>query len=280
MIMSCDSFKRASTRTNIAELGNYQSRREQRRPTHTHCCFIQSTFLASLCPHVCIPHPAAKYANLETFPSSPRKTSTLVDRGAPMIPLQFQRGFTRESTKRHTVEVDTFDHDIAPVLGSDNECLALVNHVTEELTARNDWSPATGWISTAKVPGDEDATFKGLAGIAKKIHDVCVEWDKDKQKLGPRPTELLYESRFMAHSEVLGGSMITDSRSVRVISATPNERRPTASYKFRESTKNPPYYGDDPVVERHFNSDVMAIYEGKLSLTKRAEVCPISAVLC
>lgn len=196
-----------------------------------------------------------------------------MDPNAPGLPLKVQRGHLLESTKHHTVEVDTFGRDIAPLLNSEAECSALVNHVVGRLTTSKDWDPVTGWADTSKVPGDEDATFKGLADIAEKIHDICAEWDKAEGKLGPRKTPLFYESRYMAYSEVLGGSMVTDARSVRVLSATPKERRPKSKYTFHDTTYNPPTYADEDMAERRYNSDIMAIFEGKLKLEKRAEVC-------
>lgn len=146
-----------------------------------------------------------------------------------------------ESTKHHTIQVDTFGREIAPLLDSEEQCSALVEYVITKL----DW---------ADNP-NPTIDFENLDDIAKKIYDICTcEVERDsKVTIGlGEGRKVLYELRDMTG--------LSSARGVLAAHATPTseEKRPS-----------------DDSDERRFNSDVVATCEGqpKLDSGKRVEVC-------
>ncbi|KAF8909070.1 hypothetical protein CPB85DRAFT_759426 [Mucidula mucida] len=139
--------------------------------------------------------------------------------GAETFGLRAQRIALRASTTGHTVQMpvkiyhSTYHTDILPSVGETDE---LITWVDEELRAAGILDDS-GWRDT-KLSEDasEDATYKGLEPIAKKIVNLRTTWNKKKKKTKlPQPTtRLVCRPRLETKSEVRGGSMKTDARFI------------------------------------------------------------------
>lgn len=207
---------------------------------------------------------------------TPLKFTDIKRRDAALQGLQIQREMLKESTRNQTIEVPTFGQTYLRLL-AEEDLANLIDHVMDTMVAQKQWSVEQGWSATQKISGvGEDDTYAGLAAIADSIHEACVSWDKDVHKLGPRTTTSLCEPRLTTYSEVSGGSMITDTRSLRVSSSTPKDRRPDTAPTVRSSTLNAPFVGDRP---QRFTSDVTSVGEVKLSEEDRAEVSVVQSYL-
>ncbi len=104
---------------------------------------------------------------------------------------------------------------------TETDCSDLIAHVIFELKQSKVFRNGR-WVKTRMGTKSEDMTFAELRPIADKIHDICLEWDKGKGKLGEATARMKYDSSRVLCCDYLDKSSIKTNAQFVLVDSSAN----------------------------------------------------------